>query len=119
MFLVAAAGWFQREGDQTLVVPEEVVVQVEEVLAGGAEDRVYSTAVGDVWVIPAGWVVVRMVQEGEGSHERKDQGEAVQEGEGSRERKDRVEVDQEVEGWDQVSGGEPPAGVRIGSRLDG
>ena len=45
---------FQREEGRILVVPEEVVVGVEEDLPGEVEDQTYSVVVGDEWVAPAG-----------------------------------------------------------------
>ena len=38
---------FRLGEDRTLVVPEEVAVEVEEVLFGGMGDQAYSVAVGD------------------------------------------------------------------------
>jgi hypothetical protein len=80
-------GCSQREEDRILVVPEEVAVEVEEVLFGGAEDQAYLMVAGDEWAVPAGLVAVRMVQEV-----------------GFYGRKGRGEVDQEVEAWVQDAG---------------
>ena len=45
---------FQREEGRILVVPEEVVVGIEEDLPGEVEVQTCSVVVGDEWVAPAG-----------------------------------------------------------------
>ena len=102
------ADCFQREEDRTLVGPEEVAVEVEEVQFGGVEkvqfggveDLAGSVAAGDEWVVPAGYVAVRIFQE-EGFHGCK-----------------RVVVDLGVGVWVQVAGVGQPVEKRIGSKVD-
>lgn len=101
--LVGVGGPFQRGEGHTSVVPEEAAVRVEGGLLGEVEDRTYSVVAGDEWVVPAGWVAVRMVREEEGFHGCKDRGE----------------VDQEVEGWAQDVGAEPPGVKQTGLKFDG